>query len=163
MGLALYPPCSLPLLANLARSAPRRYWTHDPRPGLCSPNSISVGSSRHQGRRGAPGYQVSASVRYIVHANISVSAFRQAELREAIEDAPIYQFLHMAMHQLLGWPLYLIRNASGQLGYPAYTNRKLLSLQCLDQANIQTTTPVPTSSETPRPPRSSSPTSESVP
>jgi len=53
---------------------------------------------------------------------INVSAFRQAELREAIEDAPIYQFLHMAMHQLLGWPLYLIRNASGQLGYPAYTN-----------------------------------------
>jgi hypothetical protein len=61
-------------------------------------------------------------------AHDSVSAFRQAELREAIGDAPLAQFLHMIMHQLLGWPLYLIKNASGQLDYPVGTNRKLVNL-----------------------------------
>jgi omega-6 fatty acid desaturase (delta-12 desaturase) len=54
---------------------------------------------------------------------ISISEFRQTEMREAVGDAPLAQFLHMVMHQLLGWPLYLIKNASGQLSYPAGTNR----------------------------------------
>jgi len=34
----------------------------------------------------------------------------------------------MMMHQLLGWPLYLINNASGQLGYPVGTNRKTVAV-----------------------------------
>lgn len=53
---------------------------------------------------------------------INVSAIRQSEMREALEDAPIYQFGAMIVHQLLGWPMYLFMNASGQKTYPAWTN-----------------------------------------
>ncbi|WVQ82984.1 hypothetical protein IAT38_005122 [Cryptococcus sp. DSM 104549] len=52
----------------------------------------------------------------------NVSKFRQSELREAIDESPIMTLWNLFVHQLFGWPLYLIRNASGQLHYPPYTN-----------------------------------------
>lgn len=44
-------------------------------------------------------------------------------LREFLEDAPLYAFTELLVQQLLGWPLYLSRNVSGQLQYPKGTNR----------------------------------------
>ena len=54
----------------------------------------------------------------------SVTAERQAEFREALNDSPIFILWNMFLHQAFGWPLYLIKNASGQLHYPADTNRE---------------------------------------
>lgn len=53
---------------------------------------------------------------------LSVSAARQAEMREALEDSPIAIFYNLFLHQIFGWPLYLLTNASGQSHYPAGTN-----------------------------------------
>lgn len=53
---------------------------------------------------------------------INVSQVRRDELREAIGDAPLAIFLKMFAYQVFGWPMYLIKNASGQLHYPAGTN-----------------------------------------
>ncbi|GAA5942405.1 uncharacterized protein JCM15063_006235 [Sporobolomyces koalae] len=44
------------------------------------------------------------------------------ELEELLEDAPLYKLVTLVGQQLLGWPLYLIMNASGQKSYPAWTN-----------------------------------------
>lgn len=52
----------------------------------------------------------------------NVTTERQQELREAIGDAPIYVLGNLLAQQLLGWPMYLIRNASGQKTYPRFTN-----------------------------------------
>lgn len=43
-------------------------------------------------------------------------------LAEVLEDMPLYNFFMLVMQQLLGWPLYLIKNTSGQSHYPAGTN-----------------------------------------
>lgn len=43
------------------------------------------------------------------------------KLDELFEDAPIWNFIHVLAQQTLGWPLYLIRNASGQ-NYGRWTN-----------------------------------------
>lgn len=43
-------------------------------------------------------------------------------LAETLEDAPAYNLFYILVQQLLGWPLYLLRNASGQLHYPRFTN-----------------------------------------
>ena len=51
---------------------------------------------------------------------------RQQEMREALGDAPIVTLVYAVAQQLVGWPLYLIRNASGQLHYPRFTNRMSL-------------------------------------
>jgi len=53
---------------------------------------------------------------------MSVTEQRQEELREAIGDAPLYILLNLIAQELLGWPMYLIRNASGQKHYPRWTN-----------------------------------------
>ncbi|ORY28494.1 putative delta-12 fatty acid desaturase [Naematelia encephala] len=53
---------------------------------------------------------------------INISAIRQAELREALEDSPLATLWNLYLHQIFGWPLYMIRNASGQLHYPRFTN-----------------------------------------
>lgn len=53
---------------------------------------------------------------------IAVPGWRQSELKEALEESPIGALWGAFLHQLFGWPMYLIRNASGQLHYPAYTN-----------------------------------------
>ena len=45
------------------------------------------------------------------------------ELEELVEDAPVYRLLHLIGQQLFGWPLYLIKNTSGQGHYPKWTNR----------------------------------------
>ncbi|CEH17591.1 delta-12 fatty acid desaturase [Ceraceosorus bombacis] len=39
-------------------------------------------------------------------------------LVETLEDAPLYNFIFIVVQQLLGWPLYLLQNSSGQLHYP---------------------------------------------
>jgi omega-6 fatty acid desaturase (delta-12 desaturase) len=54
----------------------------------------------------------------------SISAFRRQELREAVEEAPIVTLYHAVLQQVFGWPMYLFRNAAGQLHYPAGTNRE---------------------------------------
>lgn len=43
-------------------------------------------------------------------------------LAELVEDAPAYAFVYLLVQQLLGWPLYLIQNSSGQAHYPKGTN-----------------------------------------
>ncbi|ADV21904.1 omega-6 fatty acid desaturase (delta-12 desaturase) [Cryptococcus gattii Ru294] len=53
---------------------------------------------------------------------MNVSKERQSQLREALEDSPIVVCYNLFLQQLFGWPMYLIRNASGQLHYPNMTN-----------------------------------------
>jgi len=54
---------------------------------------------------------------------LNVSRSRQQELREALgEDAPILVLWNLFLHQIFGWPLYLMFNSSGQLKYPSGTN-----------------------------------------
>ncbi|WFD26180.1 hypothetical protein MNAN1_001157 [Malassezia nana] len=43
-------------------------------------------------------------------------------LAELLEDAPLFNFVELVIQQLLGWPLYLLFNVSGQMHYPKYTN-----------------------------------------
>ncbi|KOS15782.1 delta-12 fatty acid desaturase [Malassezia pachydermatis] len=43
-------------------------------------------------------------------------------IAEILEDAPLYNFIELLIQQLLGWPLYLLFNVSGQPHYPPYTN-----------------------------------------
>ncbi|PWN23309.1 hypothetical protein BCV69DRAFT_292557 [Microstroma glucosiphilum] len=43
-------------------------------------------------------------------------------LHELLEDAPAYNFIFLVVQQLLGWPMYLIKNSSGQLHFPKGTN-----------------------------------------
>ena len=45
------------------------------------------------------------------------------QLDELFEDAPFWNLFWVTMQQLLGWPMYLIRNASGQK-YGRWTNRE---------------------------------------
>ncbi|KAI0917431.1 hypothetical protein AcW1_007372 [Taiwanofungus camphoratus] len=52
----------------------------------------------------------------------SVSEEVMKELWDALGDSPIGATLGAAGYLLAGWPLYLIRNASGQKRYPAYSN-----------------------------------------
>lgn len=42
-------------------------------------------------------------------------------LDELFEDAPLWNLLNVVLQQTLGWPMYLIRNASGQ-NYGRWTN-----------------------------------------
>lgn len=66
----------------------------------------------------------------------AAAAHKQGEstfeaLDEILEDAPFWNLFWVTMQQLLGWPMYLIRNASGQK-YGRWTNRECsLSLQLL--------------------------------
>lgn len=53
---------------------------------------------------------------------MNISKQRQEELREAVNDAPLYILWHLLVQQLFGWPMYLIKNASGQKHYPKFTN-----------------------------------------
>lgn len=55
-------------------------------------------------------------------SGMDLSAERQHELEEAVGDAPIVVLAHLIAQQLFGWPMYLIRNASGQRHYPKGTN-----------------------------------------
>ncbi|KAJ7643700.1 delta 12-fatty acid desaturase [Roridomyces roridus] len=50
------------------------------------------------------------------------SAEVQKELYEALGDSPIGATIGVAMYLLVGWPAYIIRNASGQQRYPEGTN-----------------------------------------
>lgn len=43
-------------------------------------------------------------------------------LAETLEDAPLYNFVYVIIQQLFGWPMYLLRNSSGQLHFPSGTN-----------------------------------------
>lgn len=43
-------------------------------------------------------------------------------LAELLEDMPLYNLLEIVIQQLLGWPLYLFFNVSGQPRYPTFTN-----------------------------------------
>lgn len=44
-------------------------------------------------------------------------------LADTLEDVPLYNFVEIVIQQLLGWPLYLLLNVSGQMRYPKWTNR----------------------------------------
>jgi len=52
----------------------------------------------------------------------SISEKVMNELYDAIGDSPIATTLGFASYLLIGWPMYLIRNASGQKRYPSGTN-----------------------------------------
>lgn len=45
------------------------------------------------------------------------------KIDDLLEDAPLYNLLCVVAQQTLGWPMYLIRNASGQK-YGRHTDRK---------------------------------------
>ncbi|KAG8984565.1 hypothetical protein FRB90_005225 [Tulasnella sp. 427] len=51
-----------------------------------------------------------------------VSLDLQEIFSEALEDAPIMSVVWLTAQLALGWPLYLIRNATGQRSYPRFTN-----------------------------------------
>jgi len=72
---------------------------------------------RTRKERGVPEIQEEAEI-----TGLNVSQQRQADLREAIDESPISSLYNMVLHQIFGWPMYLFRNASGQLSYPAGTN-----------------------------------------
>jgi len=46
----------------------------------------------------------------------------QDRLHELLEDAPLATLIGVVLQQILGWPLYLFSNASGQFHYPTGTN-----------------------------------------
>lgn len=51
-----------------------------------------------------------------------------AYLREVLEDAPLYNFIYILVQQLFGWPMYLLKNSSGQVTFPKGTNRECTGL-----------------------------------
>ncbi|KAG8824296.1 hypothetical protein FRC17_009134, partial [Serendipita sp. 399] len=53
---------------------------------------------------------------------INVSNEVMAEMWEALGDSPLSAATYGALQLLFGWPLYLIRNATGQRSYPRFTN-----------------------------------------
>ncbi|KAH9947625.1 delta12-fatty acid desaturase [Amylocystis lapponica] len=55
----------------------------------------------------------------------SVTEEVMKELRDALGDTPIGATLGAVGYLLAGWPLYIIRNASGQLRYPAGSTNHL--------------------------------------
>lgn len=55
-------------------------------------------------------------------AGSSVAEEVQAQFREALSDSPIAAAFTSASYLLIGWPMYLIRNAAGQRHYPRLTN-----------------------------------------
>ncbi|TIC27150.1 delta-12 fatty acid desaturase [Wallemia mellicola] len=57
-----------------------------------------------------------------VLAGVDVPEHEQLKVSELLEDAPLATFVNVLLQQLLGWPMYLIRNASGQRHYPRGTN-----------------------------------------
>jgi len=67
--------------------------------------------------RGLPEVQEEGEVQ-----GINISARRQLELREAIEESPLATLFNAVLQQLFGFPSYLIRNAAGQKHYPKGTN-----------------------------------------
>ncbi|KAH7097684.1 hypothetical protein BKA62DRAFT_674881 [Auriculariales sp. MPI-PUGE-AT-0066] len=52
----------------------------------------------------------------------SISDKIMAELYDALGDSPIGAVMGSVMYLVGGWPLYLIKNVSGQLRYPSGTN-----------------------------------------
>ncbi|KAI9626409.1 hypothetical protein H4Q26_017872 [Puccinia striiformis f. sp. tritici PST-130] len=44
------------------------------------------------------------------------------KMDDLLEDAPFWNFLNLALQQLVGWLLYMTMNASGQPRYPSWTN-----------------------------------------
>jgi len=52
----------------------------------------------------------------------SISDEVKKELWDALGDSPIGATIGAASYLLAGWPMYLIRNASGQKRYPGYSN-----------------------------------------
>ncbi|KAI0051092.1 hypothetical protein FA95DRAFT_1535184 [Auriscalpium vulgare] len=55
-------------------------------------------------------------------AGSSITDDVMRELSDALGDSPIGALLGAASYLLIGWPMYLIRNASGQKRYPSGTN-----------------------------------------
>jgi len=55
-------------------------------------------------------------------AGASISDELKQELWEAFGDSPIGASLHCASYLIVGWPAYVLTNASGQKNYPAWTN-----------------------------------------
>jgi omega-6 fatty acid desaturase (delta-12 desaturase) len=56
----------------------------------------------------------------------------QKELFDALGDSPISATLWSTAQLVLGWPLYLTLNSSGQKWYPKRTNRKLMFSRCVE-------------------------------
>jgi len=52
----------------------------------------------------------------------SVTEEVRSELREALNDSPLATMLGAMSYLIIGWPAYLIRNASGQRRYPKSTS-----------------------------------------
>lgn len=55
-------------------------------------------------------------------AGADVPKEEQLRLSEVLEDAPLTILVNLFIQQIVGWPLYLIINASGQRHYPKWTN-----------------------------------------
>lgn len=55
-------------------------------------------------------------------AGVDMPEEEQLKVSELLEDAPLAVFINLLFQQLVGWPMYLIRNASGQKYYPKGTN-----------------------------------------
>jgi omega-6 fatty acid desaturase (delta-12 desaturase) len=53
---------------------------------------------------------------------LNISILRQQEMREALRESPLGVLCSVFTYQVFGFPLYLFKNASGQLHYPKGTN-----------------------------------------
>lgn len=52
---------------------------------------------------------------------------------DLLEDAPLWTLFNLIVQQLVGWPAYILTNASGQVCYPAWTNHFNPSAIIFDQ------------------------------
>ncbi|KDQ25831.1 delta 12-fatty acid desaturas-like protein [Pleurotus ostreatus PC15] len=73
---------------------------------------------RTRSQRGLP--PLNAAGEDLLGSRVSMEV--QKELWDALGDSPIGALFGAASYLLAGWPMYLIRNASGQLRYPKFTN-----------------------------------------
>ncbi|KAI9613598.1 hypothetical protein H4Q26_010208 [Puccinia striiformis f. sp. tritici PST-130] len=44
------------------------------------------------------------------------------EMDDLLEDSPLWNLVTLVGQQLIGWPMYLVSNSSGQFRYPSWTN-----------------------------------------
>jgi len=80
-------------------------------------DQVFVPKTRSQ--RGLPALPANASKR---ERDGALPPSLYEKMDDLLEDAPLWNFINLCLQQLLGWPLYIFTNASGQVRYPRWTN-----------------------------------------
>ncbi|KAJ7068745.1 fatty acid desaturase-domain-containing protein [Mycena amicta] len=90
---------------------------HHASTGHMTQDQVWVPKTRSQAGRGRlPPFDPKREDRLGARASLEV----QKELKDALGDSPIGAVWGVAMYLLIGWPMYIIRNASGQRRYPKF-------------------------------------------